>query len=400
VGAPPGGGPGLGLAAVSLAILLAAVMILTLAWTPEEGGSSVVSPDASAAGTVHSATSPALSTELNLLNGSTYVAPNLIYDGVYNTTNTTFPALLTGSSTSKFWSTGHPVMVMAPRVSYRYGHDSGLLMFPGGNGTAWDVGEVGVASPVFYGDGFSNYFLLNPVATSNWNSDYYATNPEGPYVSTPVCSGSVIFPYSTSPYIVVQWDPSYTVAYCGMGTTGAFNLYLVDPGAGGVVTASNVTSLGPVGSFNGPIAGNDDSFADSAGYSASTDWLSVTVLDEEDPTVDYQLQVDLATFGFHPTTASLPDSYLGVAAGGFDGTGWGLLYAGAYTTNGSIGEYPLPSTGTAPTTSSSGLLTTEALLEYSLVAALAVIVLLAVMLVWRRRPPARPAPWVLPQPPR
>lgn len=394
-----GGRSRLELVTVVLAILLAAVMISSLGWASVEAGSSVVSPAASAAGTVHSVTSPALSTELNLLNGSTYVAPNLIYDGVYNTTNTTFPALLTGSSTSKFWSTGHPVMVMAPRVSYRYGHDSGLLMFPGGNGGAWDVGEVGVASPVFYGDGFSNYFLLNPVATSNWSSDYYATNPEGPYVSTPVCSGSVIFPDSTSPYIVVQWDPSYTVAYCGMGSTGAFNVYIVDPGAGGVVTESNVTPVGPVGSFNGPIAGNNDSFADSSSYSASTNVLSVTVLDEEDPTVDYQLQLNLGTLGFRPP-ANLSDSYLGVAAGGFDGTGWGLLYAGAYTTNGSVGALPSPTTGTAPTSSNSGLLAQEAVLEYSLVAALAVIAALAVLLVWQRRPPARPTAWVPPEPPR
>jgi len=290
------------------------------------------------------------STPVDLLNGQQYVAPNLLYQGVYEGTNTSFPALLTGSTAATFWPSGDPILLLGPEVSDTYGHDDGLVLVPGAPSGAWDVNEVGAESPVFNGDSLTTYFLLSPTSTSSWNSEYYSIDVEGPYVTSPVCSGSMVFPYSTTPYVAVQWDPAYQVAYCGIGTVGDFNLYLVEPGPGGVVNQSSVTAIGPIGESTGPTPANDDYFDAQVSYSVADNTLRASVLDALDPSIRYSLSADLDSYGFQPKRGSVaPYSWVGVGAGGYDRTGWGLLYLAESSTP--LLRYPVLSDTTLATLS-------------------------------------------------
>ncbi len=299
--------------------------------------------------------------EVNLLNGNLSIAPDLSYQGAYNTTNSSWPVLLTGNATHEFWPSSQPVLELAPAVSsYLYAHSTGMIEFPAGNGSAWEIGTVAASYPLPKGDGVTSYFMLDPTNHSSWNSDYYLINPEGPYVSTPVCSGAEIFPYSASPYVAVQWDPSYINAYCGTGLSGSFNIYLVTPGPGGVVSAANLTSIGPVGSAIGPAPQPGDWFATNVQYNDTTNALNATAIDENDPSIEYTLNSNLSQFGFAPAPELLGAANLtinAIAEGTANTVNWGLLYAAEYPEAGWTAPPHAPptnSTGNSTSTTTGG----------------------------------------------
>jgi len=267
--------------------------------------------------------------ELNLLHGNDFVNSSLTYSGVYNTTNSSFPALLTGANASQFWPTGQPVLLMAPIVSYIYGHDGGLVLFPGGSLGNWTINAVGTSYPEFNGDRISAYFMVTPTNNSSWNPDYFATNPPVPNYSPLACGGTVIFPYSATPYVVLQWDPSWTVSGCGQMDDSDFALYLVTPSSNGAVTSADIQWLGPFGSTSGRagLVSPGDEFNLSATYWSANDTVSAYVVDQNFSTVSYSVRENLTQWGFDPAAGSTPGTVLGIGEGASSNTGWGLLYA-------------------------------------------------------------------------
>ncbi len=281
-------------------------------------------------------------TEINLEHG-TYVSPSLVYNGYKNTNNRDFPVLLTGSATHRFWSVSNPVMMLAPYLpATTQGHDTGVLLFESPGAQIMTIHAVGAYSlngpgGGTAGDGFEAYFLLTPPHTGNWSTPYYATNPEGANGTLLDPQGDVMFPYSTQPYIVVQWDPVYS-------EPRAFNVYLVHPGGHGVVRPSDILSLGEIGIPSKAVPDPHQYLRFNASYSLKTNFLTAEVADARESGVDYRLWVNLSTYGFlRPASGDLGSShfYFGLGGSGNYPTGWGLLYLSLSESSG-VSQLPPP----------------------------------------------------------
>ena len=296
-------------------------------------------------GAIRTPDGPAPSTvAVDLLNGATNVSSQLVYNGYFNSVDTSFPTLLTGSAISRFWSLNQPVMLMAPALTL--GHDTGLLLFPVSTGQGVSVNAIGSFSPTLSGDGLEAYLMLSPTSTADWNTAFFATDPEGPNGTFPGCAGSMIFPYSSSAYLALQWEPAYTVARCA-SSTGQFNLYLVTPGTGGVVTRSDITYVEAVGAWSGGEPA-PDSFLDlSATYFRGNDSLVADVVDENDTAVNYSLSVSLEVYGFEPGYPASGTYYVGAGGSGNHPAGWGLVYLAAGNSSSVPTPPPTPPTITS-----------------------------------------------------
>ncbi|WP_188602803.1 PQQ-like beta-propeller repeat protein [Vulcanisaeta souniana] len=87
------------------------------------------------------------------------------------------------------------------------------------------------------GDGFVFYLFLNP---SNWGIGPQFNNNVPSYSISGVSPvmGNVFFPQSTTPYIVVQWDPIWQNVYRQVGVVGQWNVWIIGP-KGQVIKAWN-----------------------------------------------------------------------------------------------------------------------------------------------------------------
>jgi hypothetical protein len=270
-------------------------------------------------------------TELNLLGGNMFVSHSLVYEGVIRRTNGSFPRLLTGSATSKFWSLVQPVMLMAPQDLSPEGPpadwDSGMLLASTESGRTMTVSAVGAASPCISGDGFEAYFFLSPPSVGNWRTPHFATYP-GTVRALLSYQGTVIFPYSTSPYVVLQWDPAWSSPGCTSSFAAGpdFNLYMITPKADGHIWVKNIDSVGPLGTSSVPLPAADDFLTFNSTYSTSTDKLVAEVRDQANPAVYYDLSVQLDHYGFRPSYSIGSNYYFGFGGSGNGLTGYGLLY--------------------------------------------------------------------------
>ncbi len=322
-------------------IRVGAVLLIAVALTILTGAGSgsaraaTTNLDRSGAG---SATN--LTTVVDLNGGQNYLALGLSYDGFYNVTNTSFPDLLNGTAAGQLGFPNRSVLELAPQLNYMYGHDSGLVMFDGGNSTQWEISADAVTSAEFNGDGVSFYFMLTPVSTVSWSPDaYVATVAPGGSGIAP-CSGDLIFPFSTTPYVVVQWEPAYVSAYCAIGYDGEFNVFEVAPGPGGVVNASSITTVGPIGNNTTFAPGVHDVFNVTASFNATSDELREVVADASVSTVMASVALNLTTLGDAPLSAPA-STHLAVAESSSERTGWGLTYVGDASS-------PLPVNTTLP----------------------------------------------------
>ena len=275
-------------------------------------------------GVVFSGSGGSSQVALNLLNGTDFVSPSLVYAGSNNNNVSQtglLPELLTGNSTSQFWPRSSPVMLMAPASSTHY---SGLFLYNASPGENVSVDSIGVGYPNVAGDGFEAYLFVQPVTTTSWGDPYFATNFG--YIDGLGVHGLVILPYSESPYIVVQWDPYYNTV--GGNSSPAFNLWLVTPQPNGTVAEANVGGFGSLGSTSGvtPQAGDYLSFNTS--YSYQTNTVTAILRDENASGVNYSLDVNLTSHSFLPGEGSSGSYFFGAGAstGTIGPSGWGLLY--------------------------------------------------------------------------
>jgi len=289
-------------------------------------------------------------TEVDLFGGSDYVSPAMLhysfylgyFDGYHDSTNTSYPTALIGAAASEFWTRDQSVFLLAPSEPLapgppgvnESGHNAGAALFPASAGQLMTISAQGVFSPQLSGDGFEAYFMVTPESTSNWNTQYFATSPEDWPTMTTQCGGSVIFPYSSTPYVVVQWDPHCRGGGCQNPLTptsgclgplgGDFNVYLVGPSCTGPGCISTIPGVGAVGLWlSSPASG--DVLNVTATYSRQTNILQAQVIDPNVATVDDGLSLNLSSYGFTPSTVS--DVYDGLGGSGNDPTGWGVLSA-------------------------------------------------------------------------
>jgi hypothetical protein len=173
-----------------------------------------------------------------------------------------------------------------------------------------------------------------------------------------------MFPYSSTPYIVVQWDPAF-------GHQDELNLYFVLPGPGGIVTASSfVPNL--VGNLTGAVPNASDRISMNVTFDITTRYLAVDVTDATSatPLVRSHETVPVATVDLDFTNGTR--YYFGAGASGNGVNSWGLLY---------LSLTPITSPSTSTPSSSSGSLIPIDDLIYGLLGGLvaAAVVLLVIL---------------------
>jgi len=175
---------------------------------------------------------------MNLLNGlQAFYVPH-VYQGDNNGNPTKqWPVYYGPSTASQYWSPistsiNQPMLELTPALA-----DVGGAMFwsetySGGSVTITLVGTFssGTLNPA---DGFVIYLFLEPSgwsisSTSNYTIKYISAAKKG-WVSkgypSPV-EGDVIYPQSSTPYIMVQWDPYWQVGHSG-GSGGQWNVWVL-----------------------------------------------------------------------------------------------------------------------------------------------------------------------------
>ena len=303
-----------------------------MAWGAVSGS---VAPSAVAVGYPTSHAAPNL-VAVDLLH-QTSISNSLVLNGFMNTNNRSFPVLLSGTSTSQFWPLSQSVLGVAPHLpGSTQGHDAGTLWFPQVGSVTMTLRAIGAfdgpgvsAGGGALGDGFEAYFLVTPPKVGNWSTPYYATDPEGANGTFLSPQGSVMFPYSTTPYIVVQWDPAHALVH-------PFNVYIVDPGPGGVVGQANIRGIGQLGEHPFGPGGEASPYVFihlNFTYNVKPNTLTVDVnapskFRSGGGYIADHLWINLSPLGFVRPAGDLGQKsfYFGLGASGNYPTGWGLLY--------------------------------------------------------------------------
>jgi len=164
---------------------------------------------------------------LNLENGQQYFGAPHVYQGDnYGTPTSQWPVYYGPSNASQYWSlagisSDQPVLELVPVLG------SGGAMFWSENysGGSITITIQATASIVWVGTPFQVYLFLKPTM---WgiSPQYNYTIPYETY--PPGAENDVILPQSSTPYIVVQWDPVWQTVATQSGATGQWNVWIVN----------------------------------------------------------------------------------------------------------------------------------------------------------------------------
>jgi len=292
---------------------------------------------------------------VNLENGQQYFGAPLVYQGDYNGYSTNqWPVYYGPSTASQYWGTtgiNQPVLELVPAQ-----HNSAGAMFwseaySGGPVKITIIGTYSSVSSV--ADGFEIYLFLNPTTWGvspkyNYSIPYTSTAGNGwaipimPYPS-PV-EGDVILPQSSTPYIVVQWDPYWQINETLSGATGQWNVWVVsNPGSNWLSRLFwSFSNPGPsVSPSPSPNLGSNYAGWDGIGTGAFQprpgDLIEITVTYNPSTNTLSGVAKDLDTgqsasftlnLGSYYTPPSSGNYVFGVGAGTYGGyADWALLYA-------------------------------------------------------------------------
>jgi len=281
---------------------------------------------------------------LNLLNGQQYFGVPHVYQGVnyYGLPTSQWPVYLGPSNASKYWLRGsitsdQPVLELVPAY---YGEGGAMFWSETYSGGVVKITIIGTYTAMFpcplIGDGFVIYLFLKPtrwgVSPARNYSISYTRSSELSYAPSPV-SGVVILPQSSTPYIVVQWDPDWQVGYWRPGATGQWNVWIV----------SNPNGTNPIVAPS-PSPNLDHEYAGWGGIGTGAflpipgDWINITVTYNSSTNMLSGVAVDLNHTGWVEANFTVnlngywtplgSGSYVfGVgAATGYDNANWALLY--------------------------------------------------------------------------
>ncbi len=278
-------------------------------------------------------------TILNLLNNNTYVSPNLKFYNNYGYIGSSipqypnYPTLLTSSNTSLFWQFNQSVLMCVNKgETDSSGHNAGIFTYNEtfkGNITIDSSlavsALVNTSNGVFSeGDGFETYLFLNPIYIKNSTDEYMS------YAEFYFPQGDVIFPYSLTPYIVIQWDD-----WRHWDGENTFNMYIVNPETNGVVTYNNITAIGQFGSFY--LSSNQLPYENEfqyylfnfiTSYSSNRNVLytNVSYLGLE----YFELDLNLSYYNFTPPQKGIYS--FGSGTSGATGSNFGYVYVSLFNT--------------------------------------------------------------------
>ena len=286
---------------------------------------------------------------VNLENGQQYFGAPLVYQGDYNGYSTNqWPVYYGPSTASQYWGTtgiNQPVLELVPAQ-----HNSAGAMFwseaySGGPVSITIIGTYSSVSSV--ADGFEIYLFLNPTTWDvspkyNYSIPYTSTAGNGwaipimPYPS-PV-EGDVILPQSSTPYIVVQWDPYWQINETLSGATGQWNVWVVSNPGSNWLFSNPGQSVSPSPSPNlGSNYAGWDGIGTGAFQPRPGDLIEITVTYDPSTNTLSGVATDLDTgqsasftqnLGSYYTPPSSGNYVFGVGAGTYGGyADWALLYA-------------------------------------------------------------------------
>jgi hypothetical protein len=230
---------------------------------------------------------------MNLLNGlQAFYVPH-VYQGDYSGHPTSqWPVYYGPSTASSYWSyistsINQPVLDMTPLKGTTAGAMFWSEYYSGGSVTITLIGTFSRYSSV-PAHGYEIYLFLNPTMWSispayNWSIPYEAIFSSS--YPSPV-HGDVILPQSSTPYIVVQWDPYWQIKYTTSGATGQWNVWIVSNPSGNNAVINPSPSPNGVGSagWNGIGTGYfepnpGDYICVTVTYNPSTNTLSGVAYD-------------------------------------------------------------------------------------------------------------------------
>jgi hypothetical protein len=233
---------------------------------------------------------------MNLLNGQQYFGTPHVYQGDnVGTPTSQWPVYYGPSTASQYWSQGgissdQPVLELAPAQQGVAGAMFWSETYSGGVIKITIIGTFSSSWPPTrkFGDGFEIYLFLNPTMWSispNYNYSIPYKSIVGivwapSFVSSAIAEltplvplgGDVVLPQSSTPYIVVQWDPWWQFGGSPPGATGQWNVWIVSNPSG------NNPSVGPSPSPNlGSSCEGWDSYGTGAFEPHPGDLIKITV---------------------------------------------------------------------------------------------------------------------------
>ncbi len=189
---------------------------------------------------------------LNLLNGQNFFVTHIDQgddDGsrVTNTSSPSYPKGYSSSTVASYWGSGNviqPALEMVAPQSYSAGAVFWSENYAGNSATVTLIGTYATYNTAVE-DGFEVYMFLSPPSkgdpavqwaissTYNWSIPYEASlpssaSPNGPSLpSYSSYQGDIILPKSSTPYLMIQWDPYWQVVGTAPNSTGQFNVWVV-----------------------------------------------------------------------------------------------------------------------------------------------------------------------------
>ena len=287
---------------------------------------------------------------MNLLNGQQYFGVPHVYQGDnYGKPTNQCPVYYGPSNASSYWSQGgissdQPVLELTPAQTWSAGTMFWQAHYSGGPVTITMVGTFSSGSS-YSPDGFVIYLFLPSSSlmwgvspTYNYSISYISAAGAGwggDSYPSPI-QGNVIFPQSSTPYIVVQWDPVWQTAAFTSGATGQWNVFIVSN------TKGNNPSVTPNPSPNiGSGYAGWDGIGTGAFQPNPGDRINVTVTYDPSTNTLTGITMDLNTgqsanftlnLGNYYTPPSSGNYVFGVGAVTGDGyANWALLYVAMTT---------------------------------------------------------------------
>ena len=192
---------------------------------------------------------------MNLLNGlQAFYVPHVYQGDDAGQPTSQWPVYYGPSTASSYWSPistsiNQSVLDMTPLQGTTAGAMFWSEYYSGGSITITLIGTFSKYSSV-PAHGYEIYLFLNPTMWSispayNWSIPYYSIHSSN-YPSQ--VHGDVILPQSSTPYIVVQWDPYWQIRYTTSGATGQWNVWIVSNPSGNNAVINPSPSPNGVGS--------------------------------------------------------------------------------------------------------------------------------------------------------
>ena len=325
---------------------------------------------------------------LNLLDGQQYFDVPHVYQGDNDGSPTnSWPVYYGPSNASQYWSlagisSNQPVLELVPQTpSWASGAMFWSETYSGGL-----VKITIIGTQTTMGNGFIIYLFLKPTKWAvspqyNYTIPYNSTAGEGWLTYAPAypsrVGADVIYPQSSTPYIIVQWDPVWQFAgYTQSGATGQWNVYIMSNPSGNnpSISPNPSPNLSGYSSVGLPYAGWDG-IGTGAFQPNPGDRINITVTYDPSTNTLTGITMDLNTGQSANFTLNLGNYYTPPSSGnyvfgvGATGPHWALLYV-AMIGNGMTNSVK-PSHSALPT--------------WVTVAVIVVLVLIIALLIGRRR---------------